>query len=118
MFDRIDHMAFGPGRPLPERIAIALLRRIAADHAGGYREGFTRAEALTALAAVSTDPDLLAAAAAAHAMGDNWYAITAVGLLIEAGADPALIDNHVADYPPVPSPGPGGGFSPAGGSLS
>jgi hypothetical protein len=103
-FDRVSRMEAAPGRPVPRRIAVAQLHRIAADHAGGYREGFTRAQALEALAAVTTDPDLLAAAAALHATGDNWYAITAVGLLVEAGAEPALIDHHVNE-------GPAGGSS-------
>jgi hypothetical protein len=105
-------MAIGPGRPSPRRIAVAQLHRIATDHAGGYREGFTRAHALAALGAVSTDPDLHAAAAAAHAVADNWYAITAVSLLIEAGADPRLIDRHVNEDP-VGDP-----VSPGAGSLS
>jgi hypothetical protein len=70
------------------------LYRIAAEHAGGFREGLTRECALAELAALSTDPDLLAEAAAAHAIGDNWYAIVAVDLLIEAGADQAQIGVH------------------------
>ncbi|BCB88471.1 hypothetical protein [Phytohabitans suffuscus] len=73
------------------------LHRIADDHAGGYRPGLTRADALAELAATSSDPDLLARAAAAHAMADNWYAIVAVDLLIEAGADEDLIQEHIAE---------------------
>jgi len=73
------------------------LRRIADDHAGGYRPGLTRADALAELSATSSDPDLLAEAAAAHAMADNWYAIVAVDLLIEAGADEELIQVHIAE---------------------
>jgi hypothetical protein len=80
--------------PVPTRSASVRLHRIAAEHAGGLREGLSRACALTELAATSTDPDLLAEAAAAHAIADNWYAIGAVDLLIEAGADQALIDAH------------------------
>jgi hypothetical protein len=80
--------------PIPARAGAAELHRIAAEHAGGLREGLTRECALKELAAVSTDPDLLAEAAAAHAIGDNWFAIVAVDLLIEAGADQARIDAH------------------------
>ncbi len=79
---------------IPARVVAAELHRIAAEHAGGLREGLTRECALKELAAVSTDPDLLAEAAAAHAIGDNWFAIVAVDLLIEAGADQAQIDAH------------------------
>jgi hypothetical protein len=73
------------------------LHRIADDHSGGYRPGLTRADALAELCATSSDPDLLAEAAAAHAMADNWYAIVAVDLLIEAGADEELIQLHIAE---------------------
>jgi hypothetical protein len=79
---------------LPTRALTAHLYRIAAEHAGGLREGLTREAALEELAAVSTDPGLLAEAAAAHAIGENWYAIVAVDLLIEAGAEQAQIDVH------------------------
>jgi hypothetical protein len=81
-------------------VTVAHLHEIAGDYASGYREGTTRAMALAELAAVSTDPDLLAQAAAAHAVADNWYAITAVDLLIEAGAERRLIEWHVADLDP------------------
>jgi hypothetical protein len=74
---------------------VARLREIAADYAGGYREGLTREAALAELGAVCTDPDLLSEAAAVHALADNWFAITAVDLLIAAGADPRWIDRHV-----------------------
>jgi hypothetical protein len=74
---------------------VAQLREIAADYAGGYREGLTREAALAELSAACTDPDLLAEAAAAHAIADNWFAITAVDLLLAAGADPHRIDQHV-----------------------
>jgi hypothetical protein len=73
---------------------VAQLHEITAGYAGGYHEGLTRTAALARLAAISTDPDLLAEAAAAHAMADNWYAITAVDLLIEAGADRHLMDHY------------------------
>jgi hypothetical protein len=89
--------------PAPIRhVTVAQLHEIAADHAGGYREGLTRDRALAELAGVSTDPDLLAEAAAAHAVADNWYAITAVDLLIEAGADQGLIDRYVDELGPPP----------------
>jgi hypothetical protein len=81
-------------------ITVTQLHEIAADYASGYREGMARAMALAELAGVSTDPDLLAEAAAAHAVADNWYAITAVDLLIEAGAERRLIEWHVADLYP------------------
>jgi hypothetical protein len=80
--------------PIPTRAVAVRLHRIAADHAGGLREGLSRECALAELAVTSTDPDLLAEAAAAHAIANNWYAIGAVALLIEAGADPARIDAH------------------------
>lgn len=83
------------------RRTVAALHEIAADHASGYREGLTRDRALAELAGVSTDPDLLAEAAAAHAIADNWYATTAVGLLIEAGADQRLIDQYVDELGPA-----------------
>lgn len=73
---------------------VAHLHEIATGYAGGHREGCRRADALARLAAVSTDPDLLAEAAALHALGSDWYAILAVDLLIEAGADRSLVDDH------------------------
>jgi hypothetical protein len=79
------------------RPAVAKLYDIAADHAGGYREGFTRAQALAEILETTPDPDLLAEAAAAHSVAENWYAITAVDLLLEAGADPELIDHYIAE---------------------
>ncbi|GAB3155065.1 hypothetical protein GCM10027290_50680 [Micromonospora sonneratiae] len=88
------------GELADRRAAVAELHGIAAGHAGGYREGLLRAEALTELATVSTDPDLLAEAAAMHAVADNWYAIIAVDLLIEAGADRSLIDWHINERGP------------------
>jgi len=80
--------------PIPTRAVAVQLHRITADHAGGLREGFPRECALAELAETSTHPDLLAEAAAAHAIADNWYAIIAVDLLIEAGADRTLIDAY------------------------
>ncbi|GAB2930161.1 hypothetical protein GCM10027280_17200 [Micromonospora polyrhachis] len=82
------------------RAVVITLHEIANDHAGGYREGFPRAAALAELAAVSTDPDLLAEAAAMHAVADNWYVVIAVDLLIEAGADQSLIDRHIDELGP------------------
>ena len=79
------------------RVAAATLYRIAASHAGGLHESPSRARAVAELRSVSTDPDMLAEAAAAHAVSDNWYAVTAVDLLIEAGADQALIEEHLGD---------------------
>jgi hypothetical protein len=81
---------------VPTRTVAVRLHRIAAEHAGGLREGLSRSCALAELAATSMDPDLLAEAAAAHAVGDNWYAIAAVDLLLEAGADQALIDAYAS----------------------
>jgi hypothetical protein len=81
-------------------LTVAHLHEIAADYASGYREGLTRPMALAELASVCADPDLLAEAAAAHAVADNWYAITAVDLLIDAGAERRLIESHVADLDP------------------
>jgi hypothetical protein len=82
------------------RAAVAQLFRIAAQFASGRRE-LTREQALAELAAVSTDPDVLAEAAAAHAMAQDWYAINAVDLLMDAGADPALIQRYVGRFGPT-----------------
>jgi hypothetical protein len=84
-----------PDRTLPRRVAVAHLHRIASAHARGYRQGLTRAQALAELATVSTDPDLLAEAAAQHALADDWFAILAVELLMEAGAERTRIEHHV-----------------------
>ncbi len=83
------------------RAVVAQLYRIAAQYASGRREGMTREQALAELAAVSTDPDLLARAAAAHAMAQDWYAINAVDLLMDAGAEPALIQRHTGLFGPT-----------------
>lgn len=68
---------------------------IAADHAGGYREGLTRSGALAELADLAAAPDVLAEAAARHAVADTWYAIHAVDLLLEAGAPQPLVDHYL-----------------------
>jgi hypothetical protein len=86
--------------PATRRMAVARVYDIALSHAAGYREGLTRNRALAEIAEVGADPDILAEAAAAHAVGDNWYAITAVSLLIEAGADQARIGYHINAYGP------------------
>lgn len=83
------------------RAAVARLFRIAAQYASGRREGMTREQALAELAAVSADADLLAEAAAAHAMAQDWYAINAVDLLMDAGAEPALIQRYVGRFGPT-----------------
>jgi hypothetical protein len=80
---------------------VVQLFRIAAQYASGRREGMTREQALAELAAVSTDPDVLAEAAAAHAMAQDWYAINAVDLLMDAGAEPAAIQRHVGKFGPT-----------------
>jgi hypothetical protein len=80
--------------PLPTRPVAVQLYRIAAEHAGGLREGLSRACALAELGALSKDADLLSEAAAAHAIAENWYAVGAVDLLIEAGADLRFIDAY------------------------
>jgi hypothetical protein len=82
------------------RAAVAQLYRIAAQYASGRRAGMSRERARAELAAVSTDPDLLAQAAAAHAMAEDCYAINAVDLLMDAGADPALIQRYAGRYRP------------------
>lgn len=91
------------------RLVLARVHRIAADYAGGYREGLGRAVALAELADLTADPDLLTRAAAMHAVADNWYAINAVDLLLEAGARMELIDSYLdagefADSPPLAEP--------------
>lgn len=55
------------------------------------------------ITAVSTDPDVLAEAAAAHATADNWYAIIAVDLLLSAGADQRLMLEHIGRRGPPQS---------------
>src|SRR5262245_27546255 len=82
------------------RAAVAQLFRVAAQFASG-RGVLTRGRALAALAAVSTDPDLLAQAAAAHAMAQDWYAINAVDLLMDAGAEPGLVRRYVGRFGPT-----------------
>jgi hypothetical protein len=77
------------------RLVLARVHRIAMDYAGGYREGLSRAAALTELADLSAGPDLLAQAAAMHAVAENWYAINAVDLLLEAGAPTQLVDSYL-----------------------
>jgi hypothetical protein len=75
--------------------------RIVTDYAGGYREGLGRTTALDELAATSTDPELLARAAAMHAVADNWYAITAVDLLLDAGAPQPLMERYLDECEPA-----------------
>ncbi|NUT35559.1 MAG: hypothetical protein HOV79_21105 [Hamadaea sp.] len=81
---------------------VAQLHDVTTGFAGGYQEGLDRAGALARLAAITADPDLLAEAAARHATAPNWYAIAAVELLIEAGADRDLIDEHIGALPAPP----------------
>ncbi|HKT02174.1 MAG TPA: hypothetical protein VJT31_21820 [Rugosimonospora sp.] len=83
------------------RATVAELFRIAAQHASGRRAGVTREQALAELAAASTDPDLLAEAAAAHAMAEDWYAVNAVDLLLDAGADPARMQRYAGLFGPT-----------------
>jgi hypothetical protein len=73
------------------------VHQVAADFAGGFRAGLSRAAALAELAALGASPDQLSEAAARHATADNWYAITAVDLLLEAGAEQELIERHISD---------------------
>ncbi|MBE1490032.1 hypothetical protein [Plantactinospora soyae] len=99
MYDSRDQTS-GPARiaayqSADRRLILARVHRIATDYAGGYREGLVRAVALAELADLAADPDLLAQAAAIHAVADNWYAINAVDLLLEAGASTQLIDSYV-----------------------
>ncbi|MFC6016790.1 hypothetical protein ACFP2T_11305 [Plantactinospora solaniradicis] len=99
MYDSRDQTS-GPARiaayqSTDRRLILARVHRIATDYAGGYREGLVRAVALAELADLAADPDLLAQAAAMHAVADNWYAINAVDLLLEAGAPAELIDSYV-----------------------
>ncbi|MEJ3748874.1 hypothetical protein WEI85_37075 [Actinomycetes bacterium KLBMP 9797] len=82
------------------RATVARLYQIATDYAGGFGEGLGRAEALARLAAVSIDPELLSEAAAAHALADNWYAIAAVNLLLDAGAEQHLLEHHIHELGP------------------
>ncbi|MEO3930239.1 hypothetical protein ABGB07_41280 [Micromonosporaceae bacterium B7E4] len=99
MYDSRDqaggHARLAAHQPTDRRLVLARVHRIATDHAGGYREGLTRATALAELADLAADPDLLAQAAAMHAVADNWYAINAVDLLLEAGAPTELVDSYL-----------------------
>ncbi|MEQ4304844.1 hypothetical protein ABNF97_26265 [Plantactinospora sp. B6F1] len=89
------HACTAAHQPTDRRLVLARVHRLATDYAGGYREGLSRDTALAELADLATDPDLLAQAAAMHAVADNWYAITAVDLLIEAGAPTNLLDSYL-----------------------
>ena len=89
-----------PGKRATRRSVLAEVHRIAADYAGGYREGYARSRALDELADTAADPDLLSQAAAMHALADNWYAITAVDLLLAAGATQELMERYLTDCPP------------------
>ncbi|MDG4787465.1 hypothetical protein O7626_16250 [Micromonospora sp. WMMD1102] len=99
MYDSRDQ-AGGPARlaahqPTDRRLVLARVHRIATDYAGGYREGLVRATALAELADLAADADLLAQAAAMHAVADNWFAINAVDLLLEAGAPTELVNCYL-----------------------
>jgi hypothetical protein len=82
------------------RVAVAQLFRIAAQYASGRRD-LSRERALTELAAVSADPAPLSEAAAAHAMAEDWYAINAVDLLMDAGAERGLIQRYAGLFGPA-----------------
>lgn len=97
-------MVNGHGQFRAEQAKVARVHQIAADFAGGFRAGFPRPDALGELAALGADPDQLSEAAARHAMADNWYAITAVDLLLEAGAEQELIEQHISDGWLTPGP--------------
>jgi hypothetical protein len=77
-------------------MAIARLTGIAESGAAGFRGGtFTREAALPEIAAISTEPDVLAEAASGYVAGDQWFGQRAVELLIEAGADQDAIVRYV-----------------------
>lgn len=90
-------MVNGHGQFRAEQAKVAKVHQIAADFSGGFRAGLSRPKALAELAALGADPGQLSEAAARHAMADNWYAITAVDLLLEAGAEQELIEQHISD---------------------
>lgn len=73
------------------------MHRVAAEFAGGLRPGLSRPAAVAELAALGADADQLSQAAARHAVADNWWAITAVDLLLEVGAEQRLIERHLSD---------------------
>lgn len=87
----------GQGQPRTHQAKVTRLHRIAADFAGGFRAGLSRPAAVAELAALDADADQLSQAAARHAVADNWYAIIAVDLLLEAGAEQRLIEGHISD---------------------
>lgn len=78
------------------RIAQAQLTGIAAGLCGGFNRdsGFTRDVALADIAAITTDPDLLAEAAAFYAGSTLRWHPAAVQLFIDAGADLEAIERH------------------------
>jgi hypothetical protein len=82
-------------RPDDRRIAIAKLTGVAARYASRTSTSPISGDALAELAGISTDPDVLAEAAATYADGDHWYGDAAVDLLTAAGADPVAIAAHV-----------------------
>lgn len=75
---------------------MARLHQIAGDFAGGFRTGLSWPAAIAELTALGADTDQLSQAAARHAVADNWYAITAVDLLLAAGAEQQLIERHLS----------------------
>jgi len=83
-------VVYGHGQFRAEQAKVAKAHQIAADFAGGFRAGLSRPVALAELAALDVDPDQLSEAAARHA-------ITAVDLLLEAGAEQLLIERHISD---------------------
>lgn len=90
-------MINGHGQSRARQAKVSRLHRIAADFAGGFRVGMSRPDAVAELVALDANPDELSQAAARHAVADNWYAITAVDLLLEAGAEQRLIERHISD---------------------
>lgn len=77
--------------------AVDRLYEIVDEYASGSRMSARRQEILDEVASVSTDVEELTEAAARHAMAENWYAITAVDVLLEAGADLVLLDHYLND---------------------
>jgi hypothetical protein len=81
-------------------LAIASISGVAEGWAGGFRNDLTRDAAITEVRDHSADPDVLAETVAFFrcpiAGGRSVWADRAEQLILDAGADPAAVERHVA----------------------